>query len=1041
MATSYYKRGKRIVRIRDGKETWLNEIGSANRARHMGGLASVPDYSSYKKPSATKPKPRPRPAPVARPKPVARPAPKPAPKPAPAPKTSAARYQKTGQEVIDIQTGKWLTAERSKQIAEMSGGWNYVPSYSGSVAKPAPVAKPTLPKPVPVVKPVAPVQPVAMPEVKEPSEYASIRKVFGEGWKPAPIFEQRGLTGQGVYGAVRIKGTKDVYTIGKGGRKETAESYAQKFGTSSQSGIVGEITAEQARKLGISVPVPDRGKIDLGDGNKVPVTVIPKKGFLDTLAPEEPEPKVSVSELAGLGERFGIEGVGEIPSFREGLTAEQRRNIETLIKTKPESRWTDKDWEDYRWATEGTTDAEPVITGNPVIDAYNKRPDVQAAIARAFPGQDPFRQGSEANKWLNDWWNRTGRVEMAEQIPITEEEAVVTGEPVIDYYNKRPDVKAAIEEAFPGQDPFQQGTEANTWLNDWWNSTGRAESEAEAEVAGEVVTEEKVTGEVVTGDQSLIDIYNSREDLQKEVARLFPGQDPLEAGTEANKWLNDWWNSVGKSEYPDVSLVEPTDETGVSKTEDADAIIPDADDEQKTFMQTMVDKIRELFGIKKTAYKTAAEELGMEEKSQKITDIQNLIQDRKEYWEKETARIKNRIAPMSAINAELGRSESRRIAEMANLEIREAIAQGNWDRAHDLAKESADDAYAAAELEIKALEIQGDISKDEKDNLMDMLKFHKDLLLEGFVPITEEETVGLPVENYITFPDGSIYALPVEGLNGDIDTQAITLPDGRIQLINKKTGAVIKTYGTAEPEKTDKYKDAQYKAATYATRMTNASKIITGMEADLKDKWAVTQWLEGIFPNWMKPADRQVYEQAMRNFVNAVLRQESGAAIAESEFESAKKQYFPQPGDSQAVIDQKRKNRQTSIDGMVEQAGGAFKDGGGGTPTASLGIVAEKKVGSIGGQCGRFVNSIAKLGVGDTYASKMAKMDKSIKTPAPGMVFTMPYKNTGHCGFILSIKDGIATVKDSNWLLDKKIKIHTIPVSKMTGFAYINRLA
>jgi len=37
-----------------------------------------------------------------------------------------------------------------------------------------------------------------------------------------------------------------------------------------------------------------------------------------------------------------------------------------------------------------------------------------------------------------------------------------------------------------------------------------------------------------------------------------------------------------------------------------------------------------------------------------------------------------------------------------------------------------------------------------------------------------------------------------------------------------------------------------------------------------------------------------------------VLRKESGAAIAASEFDNAEKQYFPQPGDSDQVISQKR---------------------------------------------------------------------------------------------------------------------------------------
>jgi len=38
-----------------------------------------------------------------------------------------------------------------------------------------------------------------------------------------------------------------------------------------------------------------------------------------------------------------------------------------------------------------------------------------------------------------------------------------------------------------------------------------------------------------------------------------------------------------------------------------------------------------------------------------------------------------------------------------------------------------------------------------------------------------------------------------------------------------------------------------------------------------------------------------VFEQAKKNFVNAVLRLESGAVISPSEFTNADKQYFPQP--------------------------------------------------------------------------------------------------------------------------------------------------
>lgn len=68
-------------------------------------------------------------------------------------------------------------------------------------------------------------------------------------------------------------------------------------------------------------------------------------------------------------------------------------------------------------------------------------------------------------------------------------------------------------------------------------------------------------------------------------------------------------------------------------------------------------------------------------------------------------------------------------------------------------------------------------------------------------------------------------------------------------------------------------------------------------------------------------AQEQQLEQAQRNFINAVLRRESGAVIADSEFENARKQYFPQFGDSAEVIAQKRKNRETALRGITYEAG------------------------------------------------------------------------------------------------------------------------
>lgn len=67
----------------------------------------------------------------------------------------------------------------------------------------------------------------------------------------------------------------------------------------------------------------------------------------------------------------------------------------------------------------------------------------------------------------------------------------------------------------------------------------------------------------------------------------------------------------------------------------------------------------------------------------------------------------------------------------------------------------------------------------------------------------------------------------------------------------------------------------------------------------------------------------QQYAQAQRDFINAVLRRESGAVISDEEFDNARQQYFPQPGDTPAVIEQKRRNREDAVEGLRVGAGRA----------------------------------------------------------------------------------------------------------------------
>lgn len=62
-------------------------------------------------------------------------------------------------------------------------------------------------------------------------------------------------------------------------------------------------------------------------------------------------------------------------------------------------------------------------------------------------------------------------------------------------------------------------------------------------------------------------------------------------------------------------------------------------------------------------------------------------------------------------------------------------------------------------------------------------------------------------------------------------------------------------------------------------------------------------------------------DQAERNFVNAILRRESGAAISKDEFANAEQQYFPRAGDTPEVVAQKRQNMQQVVVALKAEAG------------------------------------------------------------------------------------------------------------------------
>lgn len=115
--------------------------------------------------------------------------------------------------------------------------------------------------------------------------------------------------------------------------------------------------------------------------------------------------------------------------------------------------------------------------------------------------------------------------------------------------------------------------------------------------------------------------------------------------------------------------------------------------------------------------------------------------------------------------------------------------------------------------------------------------------------------------------------------------------------------------------------DVQAKAHLFGTRMQEADKILSQLSKDGKDystPGTNAPFVGGLI-GALNTEKGQMLDQAKRDFTNAVLRRESGAAIAPSEFASADKQYFPQVGESDKVIAQKARARALAIQGILAE--------------------------------------------------------------------------------------------------------------------------
>lgn len=132
----------------------------------------------------------------------------------------------------------------------------------------------------------------------------------------------------------------------------------------------------------------------------------------------------------------------------------------------------------------------------------------------------------------------------------------------------------------------------------------------------------------------------------------------------------------------------------------------------------------------------------------------------------------------------------------------------------------------------------------------------------------------------------------------------------------------------AELSEKQKPKQYEFTAGGFAKRMEGAEKKFDALLKEGFDPTTFNVQVEGLTPEILasqKSPKVKQYEQAKRDFVSAVLRKESGAAISPQEYASEAQKYFPQAGDTPEVLAQKKVSRLQALENLKAESGKAFQ--------------------------------------------------------------------------------------------------------------------
>ncbi len=486
---------------------------------------------------------------------------------------------------------------------------------------------------------------------------------------------------------------------------------------------------------------------------------------------------------------------------------------------------------------------------------------------------------------------------------------------------------------------------ANGSIVDYLNSTGKDSSfQARSQLAKNSGIE-NFTGTAQQNTQ-LLNQLQSGTPIQKGTISA-PGVEnastlnipPAPAPEIANNIIS---STAIPVEQPPVTATP--EQTGFQS--DAQNILSELKSKQGIFQELGLGGITDTFEelLKKGQFTADAEKAaGISKKTVALNEIESQLRETDLKFRREREAIQNSAGSAASKSAEIADVSRKQASELADLSVISATRRDDLATAQTLVDRKVELTFEPIQQKLEYQKFLFEENKglfnqveqrmfDERVR-KEQVQIDKDKFL--FQQLEDEKLALIQNSNSNGASNGVLKAIQnaktIEEATKAAGRYGISIDEkykkaqlSKLNAENAKEAAALSGYQLTGKEK--------FTEGSYAVRMEDGDTVVRNFEQNVilqngdfpSAKDGVKLRAKGKLPAEFQDEKFKQFIQGQENFISAVLRKESGAAISDEEYAREARKYFPQPKDGADVIAQKQRSRQVALEGMKGASEGGY---------------------------------------------------------------------------------------------------------------------